>query len=196
MPPRSCGESWGCQWVEGRLPIHTPPHSCRIMTPFFLVGSPHWLQVTFLPGNISRSETPFCTDQHGLGVTGRGAVSTSVLGLSILKCPSLQAGLDQLRRWGLLPGRLCPPLTFSRPGCVGDLASLPNPAPLRHSHSSRCRHEAVNVENELNWRLAWSTSADTPDTAGVHSLSRWAWHGTIPPPRCGLSPSSNNCSLF
>lgn len=45
---------------------------------------------------------------------------------------------------------------------------------------SRCQHEAVNIEKELNWTLAWSTSDDTPDTAGVRSVSRWAWRGTTP----------------
>lgn len=133
-PPEAEGEAGVASgWKEGCPSTHPDP--CRGMGPFG-VGSPYWLQVTFLPRNIFGSETHFCMDQHGLGVAGRGAVSTSVRGLSIPMCPSLQVGLDRLHRWGLLPGRLCPPLTFSRPGCMGDLASLPNPAPLRHSHGT------------------------------------------------------------
>lgn len=102
--------------LGGREAAHPPPNPCRGMGPFG-VGTFDRLQVTFLPRNIFRHETHFCMDQHDLWVIGRGVVLTSVLGLSILMCPSLQVGLDRLRLRGL-PAWPLPHLTFLRPGCV------------------------------------------------------------------------------
>lgn len=56
--------------VSRREAAHPPPpHPCRGIGPFG-VGSPHWLQVTFLPRNVSGSEARFCVGQQDLWLQG------------------------------------------------------------------------------------------------------------------------------
>lgn len=85
--------------LGGREAAYPLPIPAKEWGPLGL-GPPHRLQVPFLPRNIFRHETHFSMDQHDLWVTGRGVVFTSVLRLSILMCPSLWVGLDQLHLWG------------------------------------------------------------------------------------------------
>lgn len=166
----------------------------------FGVGSPHWLQVMFLPRSISWSETHFCMGQRDLWVTGRVAMSTSVLRLSIPMWPSLPGALDQLHLWGLLSW---PPLPSSRLFkarlCVRpsfpSKASFSAPQPRHNS-------EAPGVSTKLS-TLRMSSTGDSPavlpmilqiQRVSAPSQVGLAWYH--PPLRLGVSPSSNNCFLF
>lgn len=154
-PPEAEGEAGVASGWKGGCPS-THPDPCRGMGPFG-VGSPHWLQVTFLPRNIFGSETHFCMDQHDLGVAGRGAVSTSVLGLSIPMCPSLQVGLDGLHRWSppwpplpsshLFKARLCGRPSFpSKP-------SPSAPQPRHDSEAPGVSSQPSTLRTQLETRL-------------------------------------------